>query len=161
LSSHSSRYSAKSFAQRGLEIDGQVKGGERALRPDAPIRDVLVFERPAKTASRLRLQLPATAIGEEGSLKFEIPISMIAVEQDLKQGAGPGHTSRAAKPDESKIAQQQPGAPVGDDNGGPIPIPGVTSDERDERSEGDEPSGEPADAPNHQKNREKPRRREE
>jgi len=124
-------YTIKSFARQGLEIDGQLAGGKASLSPGQATEDMLVFERPAKSAAVLRLQLPASAFGEEGSLKFEIPISMIAAA-DASQESGPGGASDlAAEGATGRRAVPEPGSaqatqPVYD--GGPIPIPGVTGE---------------------------------
>lgn len=131
------RYAIKSFAGRGLEIDGQIEGGKASLSPGQATEEVLVFERPTKRAALLRLRLPASAFGEEGSLKFEIPISMIAVA-DASQDSGPSEASglaaegtagRRPEPGSAQAAQ-----PVYD--GGPIPIPGVTGRPSREAADG-------------------------
>jgi len=104
VDNHKNEYSIKSFANLGLEIDGQVEGGRGSLYPEEVTKDVLVFEKPAKSATFLRLGLPASAFGEEGRLKFEIPISMVAVaaepeqdEEEVEPGEPPDLADRAAQ----------------------------------------------------------------
>ena len=93
---HGNEYAIKSFAGQGLEIDGQVEGGKGSLYPEEVTRDVLVFEKPAKRAERLRLELPAAAFGENDTLKFEIPVSMIAVAEEPGEDLGAGEGSELA-----------------------------------------------------------------
>ncbi|MBC8424704.1 DUF4339 domain-containing protein [bacterium] len=112
------QYTMKSFAARGMDVDGQVQGGRGTLDPEKAIADVLLFERPAADARFLRLELPRSAFGKEGSLRFEIPISMIAVE------ARPEET---AKPDVRTSVD--PSMSPAEDYDGPLAIPGVSSDE--------------------------------
>jgi len=82
-------YLVKSFA--GMEAEGQVSGGKGSIYPDQPTEDVLIFERPLKTAKFLRLELPAAAFGEKGLLRFEIPMTMVvAMAEPEKRGLGPG-----------------------------------------------------------------------
>ncbi|NQT14446.1 MAG: DUF4339 domain-containing protein, partial [Planctomycetes bacterium] len=111
-------YTMKSFAARGMDVDGQVQGGRGALGPEKAIADVLLFERPAADARFLRLELPRSAFGEKGSLRFEIPISMVVVE------AKPEET---AKPDVRTSVD--PSMSPAEDYDGPRAIPGVSSDE--------------------------------
>jgi len=140
------RYPMKSFAPRGLEIDGQIEGGKVSLLPGQVTQEMLVFERPATGAARLRLQLPASAWGDEGSLKFEIPISMIAVADAPQESGLGGASDLAAEGTAEGRAAPEPGTaqatqPVYDR--GPIPIPGVTGEPSreaaDDASSGDEP----------------------
>ncbi len=41
---------------------------------------MLVFERPVDAAEYLRLELPASVVGEKGVLRFQIPKKMIGAE---------------------------------------------------------------------------------
>ena len=151
---HENAYSVKSFAHQGMEIDGQVEGGTGSLRREKGTEDVLLFEKPAESATFLRLELPAAAFRQKGSLKFEIPVSMIAAETQAEEEPEPGgpvpEVSRAiAEVDAEKAAatnghQPQVGRSVpaggpeasqdrsmgmgeGDDDL-PIGIPGVTGE---------------------------------
>jgi hypothetical protein len=153
---HANQYRMKSFANQGLEIDGQMEGGKGSLYPQESTQDMLVFEKPAQSAERLRLELPAGAFGGSGSLRFEIPASMIAVAEDpqegevsqravgVKQGeVAPGREVPAISRAIAEIDSE--GAPAQDaedpnvtaevpDEG--IPIPGVTGEEGEEEEEG-------------------------
>jgi len=125
------RYTIKSFAERGLEIDGQLEGGKAPLSAGQATEDMLVFARPAKGAAVLRLQLPARAFGEQGSLKFQIPVSMIAVahasqESGLGEASDSGAGSAAGKRGSPKASEAQ--ATESAHDGSPIPIPGVTDE---------------------------------
>jgi hypothetical protein len=116
----------KSFGSRGYEIDGQLEGSKGSLNPGEVIRDVLLFEAPAERAEHLRLELPASAFGEQGSLRFEIPMSMVvrvsepvAEDRDMR----PADREPATKPREEE------------DGRGPIPIPGVHREEGDDEDD--------------------------
>ena len=125
------RYSLGSFAHEGSRLDGESEGVRVALSPGGVTEDMLVFEKPAKRAGLLRLQLPARAFGEEGSLKFEIPISMIAVAEASQESGLGGASDLAAGGATGKGAVLKPGsaqAAQSADDGGPIPIPGVTDE---------------------------------
>jgi hypothetical protein len=169
---HDNEYAMKSFAAQGLEIDGQVEGGKGSLYPQETTQDMLVFEKPAKRAERLRLELPAIAFGQSGSLKFEILASMIAVAEEPAQasspaGAAPGERapgrevpaiSRAIAELDTKDGSatgDEPPAAAGEkppEDG--IPIPGVTGEE----SEGEEAGESFSDDPKFQKAYEELRR---
>lgn len=116
----------KSFRSRGFEIDGQLEGGKGSLDPGEVIRDVLLFEAPAERARYLRLELPASAFGEEGSLRFEIPLSMVV------RAPEPVAESRDVRPAVGKPAPKRKEEGYGD---GPIPIPGVNREEGDEEND--------------------------
>lgn len=185
IDEHGNEYAMKSFAGQGLEIDGQVEGGKGSLYPEEVTRDVLMFEKPAKSAERLRLELSAAAFGEVGSLKFEIPVSTIAVAEepgeDLSAGGGSGLAGPGARQGEVSPGREVPAisraiaemdaeggaAEEGDQpaaageaakeeaTDAPIAIPGVHGEE----SEDDEEEGESfADNPELQKAYEELRR---
>ncbi len=64
----------------GQHRDVSLFGGE-------PLRDVLVFERPVEAADYLRLSLPGAALGQEGDVRFKIPLRMFhdgPVEQEAE-----------------------------------------------------------------------------
>jgi len=140
------RYPMKSFARRGLEIDGQVAGGETSLLPGEATAEMLVFERPGEGGTHLRLRLPASAFGEEGSLKFKIPVSMIAVSEapqesgrsDASDRAAEGAIGDRAAPEPDRVDAAQPAH-----ERGPIPIPGLTGEPS---REGADDAGSPDDA---------------
>ncbi|MFH1919943.1 MAG: GYF domain-containing protein, partial [Planctomycetota bacterium] len=118
-------YSMKSFANQGLEVDGQMAAGTGSLNPEEVTSDVLLFEKPSTSATLLRLELPAAAFGEEGAVKFEIPMAMIAVEVEVEEE--PETEKIAAKSDE-RAATKEP-AMATEDDGGPISIPGMTDEQ--------------------------------
>jgi hypothetical protein len=60
----------------GWVVKGRAKGA--AIPPGKTLDDVLIFQAPPATVERLRLELPATAVGAEGRLRLEIPRSLIA-----------------------------------------------------------------------------------
>jgi hypothetical protein len=63
----------RSFGPGG-EVAGQVRSA--SIAPLRPIDDVLVFDPPASKVEYLRLELPAAAIGEAGTLRLQIPPSL-------------------------------------------------------------------------------------
>jgi hypothetical protein len=60
----------------GVEILGQVRMAI-SLDPGKALEDLLVFEPPRNEIHFLRLELPAAAFGDTGSLRFQIPKEMI------------------------------------------------------------------------------------
>ncbi len=60
----------------GSTVDGQAEN--QSIYPGKAISDVLVFEAPIEKAKYLHLELPATAFGGTGKVRFEIPAEMIA-----------------------------------------------------------------------------------
>jgi hypothetical protein len=54
----------------GTHVSGSIYPGE-------PATDLLVFERPLKSAKYLNLELPASNVGEQGVFRFRIPTSRI------------------------------------------------------------------------------------
>ncbi len=55
----------------------QGTSGEDSIYPGKSVRDCVVFEAPVDGVQTLKLTLPASAIGGEGDLRFEIPASLI------------------------------------------------------------------------------------
>ena len=53
----------------------------RSIYPDTPHQELLVFEPPLEAAKTLYLELPATVFGGKGTLRFELPRSMITVAE--------------------------------------------------------------------------------
>jgi hypothetical protein len=60
----------------GVAIAGQVRSAV-SLDPGKSLEDLLVFEPPLNEIRFLRLELPAAAFGDTGSLRFQIPMGMI------------------------------------------------------------------------------------
>jgi len=128
---HGKEYPVKSFANQGLEIEGQVEGGRASLSSEEATEDVLLFERPAKSAKSLRLELPSAAFGETGNLKFEIPVAMIARPAESEEQLKHGEPSKLAHADVPPEAAKDRHAGEGAD-GGPIAIPGVSYEANDD-----------------------------
>ena len=153
VDNHQNSYSIKSFRNLGVEIDGQVQGGQGSLYPEEPTTDVLVFEKPIKDVDYLRLELPAAAFGQKGPLKFQIPNSMIVSAEEFEDeiglaGAEP-EASRGHPDDEISPGRAVPAIARGiaeldaegaamqgeqePDDGGPIAVPGITGEESDKK----------------------------
>ncbi|OWK46640.1 hypothetical protein FRUB_00339 [Fimbriiglobus ruber] len=56
---------------------GAVSGNE-SIYPNKTITDVLVFEKPLDTVTNLDLELPAKHYGNEGVVRFRIPITTLS-----------------------------------------------------------------------------------
>lgn len=71
--------SSHAYALRAFEAGTQVAGHERSkgLYPKLYADDYLIFEAPRPGLEYLRLELPASAFGGMGTLRFQIPKSMI------------------------------------------------------------------------------------
>jgi hypothetical protein len=69
---------------RTFDASTKIPGHERpkGLYPKLYADDYLIFETPQSIADHLRLELPATAFGGVGTLRFQIPKSMIDGMQD-------------------------------------------------------------------------------
>jgi hypothetical protein len=121
----------KSFRMHGVEIDGQLEGGKGPLRPGEVTKDVLAFEAPDDRADYLRLELPASALGEKGSLKFRIPTSMVVTTAEAA-------VAERSEPEREDLAapKRAPAEPEEPDER--IPIPGLTGEESDDEETGDE-----------------------
>jgi hypothetical protein len=67
------------YRLRTFDAGTQVAGHERSkgLYPKLYADDELIFETPNPSVEYLRLELPASAFGEMGTLRFQIPKSMI------------------------------------------------------------------------------------
>ena len=57
-------------------VKGQVRNTQ-SIKPGESLEDVLVYHAPRDNPNDLRLELPATAFGGIGTIKFRIPSSMI------------------------------------------------------------------------------------
>jgi hypothetical protein len=57
-------------------VKGQVHNPQ-TIKPGQSLEDVLVFQKPLNNPPELRLELPATAFGGLGRIKFRIPAAMI------------------------------------------------------------------------------------
>jgi hypothetical protein len=63
----------------GTRVQGQVSS--ESIHPGTSVEDVLVFEQPLDRISYLRLELPASAFGGKGQLRFQIPNDVIDLER--------------------------------------------------------------------------------
>ena len=59
----------------GTRVVGQVHGSE-SIYPNKTVADLVIFEPPIDACKYLILELPASAFGGEGTLRFNIPRSM-------------------------------------------------------------------------------------
>jgi len=76
--------------KRGRFVGGAPLGQltTESIYPNKTIQDLLVFEPPIDTIEYLRLELPASAFGEKGTLRFEIPKEWIGVAADAPDFPG-------------------------------------------------------------------------
>jgi hypothetical protein len=87
LSSATGRYAASlsdnfanSYKRLSLEAGAQIANqvsSPTSIRPGEKLQDMLVFEQPLDNIQFLRLELPASAYGGSGTLRFQIPAKMI------------------------------------------------------------------------------------
>ncbi len=99
---HGNPYKLENF--RSGTVEGQ-QSESASLYADDPVSDVLVFERPVDAAEYLRLELPASAVGQPGVLRFQIPKKMIGADPVEQVAAasdkpGDGETGPRAAADE-------------------------------------------------------------
>ncbi len=83
------------------------QGEPLSIYPGRSRREVLAFEPPIKKVEFLRIELPASAIGQSGAMRLKIPAAMI-VERAEEAGA------RDAPPPEDEPPEGRPGTPQGD-----------------------------------------------
>jgi hypothetical protein len=69
------RYEQKTF-DPGFKVAGRADLD--ALNPGHQVKEVLVYPIPSSNVTSLRLILPASAFGQAGAFRFQIPRSMIA-----------------------------------------------------------------------------------
>jgi len=104
-------YNPKTFP--GATVEGQL-GEQESLYPHEPKTEVLVFERPVESEQLryLRLELPATAFGESGKVRFEIPSEMIEEAPEPQPlSARPGTASEPHGPPAGQGTTQTPKTP--------------------------------------------------
>jgi hypothetical protein len=100
-------YEMKSF--RTASVIGQQQ--RAPIEAAGAIQDVLLFHKPDAKATFLRLSLPARAFGEQGTVKFQIPLSMVERDAETAETDGPRDVASAPPSDPDR-----PGAP-----GRPLP----------------------------------------
>jgi hypothetical protein len=61
------------------DVVGQV-GRSASLYPDKPITDLILFEPPLQSATALTLELPASAVGQEGKIRLRVDLRRGGVE---------------------------------------------------------------------------------
>lgn len=138
-------YALKSFTSHGMEVEGQVSGGKGSIYPGKPTDDVLVFEPPIEKARFLRLELPAAAFGEQGTLRFEIPMTMVVAMAEA------GEASEAGEPPSGDPVEPGTRPRTSDDE--PLPpgrgVPAIDRgiDEVDREGEPGQPAPERPDDP--------------
>src|SRR5262249_4287815 len=64
-------------AELPADVDLGTSVQQASMPPAKPLEDILVFEAPPKSIEYLHLELPASAFGASGKLRFEIPRRMI------------------------------------------------------------------------------------
>lgn len=94
-------YLVKLFS--GGIVEGQQR--EVSLFGGEPLRDVLVFERPVDAADYLRLSLPGAALGQDGTVRFEIPRRMFR-DDPAEQEAPVVVAAAGAKEDSEPIVEE-------------------------------------------------------
>jgi|GEM_PF-1690917 len=72
---HDRTYKLQTFGH-DVEIPGHIS--RATLAPGKAIEDVLVYPAPEAGVQLLRLELPGSAFGVPGALRFEIPLKMLA-----------------------------------------------------------------------------------
>jgi hypothetical protein len=71
-------------------LDVIVESKEPAtIGPGKPVTAKLIFEPPAGKAKFLRLEMPGSAIGEQGMLKFQVPCAKITASREAGQKKAP------------------------------------------------------------------------
>jgi hypothetical protein len=152
----------KSF--RTAVVLGQ-KRQATTIEPSGSIEDVLLFHKPSSETEFLALTLPGLALGETESVRFHIPMSMVArkAEDDLAREppSDPDHPRAPGRPipeiergiaevsggegagaSQSTLpmetgAEAQPGMEMGEPEFGPIGIPGLHDEDAEEESDED------------------------
>jgi hypothetical protein len=112
---------------------GQQQQAE--IKPSGSIEDVLLFGKPMDEATFLRLTLPAAAFGEEGMLKFQLPMKMVVVDKRLDE---PTESLDPLASDKSNQVAAESEATAGtmeeEPEFGPIAIPGLHDQQADRDS---------------------------
>jgi len=134
-------FSPKRFPN--LLVEGQIR--EASLESGGSVQDVLVFEPPSSVPTTLRLVLPASALGREGSFRFIIPPTMLvrkpmvegpkhrvrevggeSLPEDRQTATGDASTvPRSSGLREPADRRHRSAEEIEMDDGGPIPIPGL------------------------------------
>lgn len=83
-----------------------TSGGPVSIYPSRSRRETLAFEPPIDKAEFLRIELPASALGQSGAVRLKIPAAMIV--QRAEESA-----ARDAPPEEEP-PEGRPGTPLGD-----------------------------------------------
>jgi len=135
------RYSLQPF--RGATPEGQLT--TKSIYPSKSIQDVLVFQPPIDNpkVKFLRLQLPARAFGEEGTLNFQLPRQWVVAAAEDDQGQQP---PGAKEPDSAPDQPAATGSPKADPE---IDAPDKQAEQSGERAEedaGEDTAAPPADA---------------
>jgi hypothetical protein len=89
----------------GTRVVGQVQGSE-SLYPNKALADLVVFEPPIDACKFLLLELPASAFGSEGVMRFKIPRSMWTGGHSSAPDLPKKSFAQAASPESEKHDQQ-------------------------------------------------------
>lgn len=98
-----------------LENKYQLRSAKRkndSIYPGSSLAETFFFQPPVSKAKTLRLQWPATAFGEEGAVRFEIPVTMIKqVEQVAGTSkAGDGSLTSPGQSDDGDMEEMPEGS---------------------------------------------------
>jgi hypothetical protein len=73
-----------------------------------PVTAKLIFEPPSSKAKVLRLEMPGSAIGEQGMLKFQVPCAKITASREAGQKKAPAEDADEPKPKTKKKSNLKP-----------------------------------------------------
>jgi len=129
-----------------------VKEKSGSIYPGSSLEEMLVFQKPVPKAAFLRLQFPAAAFDEDGTVRFKIPVSMIQNVEEVEPEAAPKRPVRPRTPPPvAKEETEEPMPPLSPDE--PVPpergIPAVdrSIEEMEEEGSKTRPSGESPEDP--------------
>src|SRR5262249_22010796 len=84
-------------------VRGQVSS--ESIHPGKGVDDVIVFEAPINRVQFLRLELPASAVGEPGKLRFQIPRAMVFAKEEAEAKQREAEAKRKAEEAEREEAE--------------------------------------------------------
>jgi hypothetical protein len=70
---------------------------QKVIAPGKPVTAKFIFAPPASKAKYLRLEMPGSAIGEQGMLKFQIPCAKITASRETGQKKAPAEDTEDNK----------------------------------------------------------------
>jgi hypothetical protein len=83
-------------AYKLLDVIVESKG-PATIGPGKPVTAKLIFEPPLSKAKFLRLEMPGSAIGEQGMLKFQVPCAKITASREAGQKKAPAEEAEEPK----------------------------------------------------------------